>query len=274
MNNRPVAAEITAGDQRQNRLDSRVITMSTCPDQRSRFPRGRTETPTGTARRHWAEDSYAAVHPYSSTFLRPFAPDPLQALPRSYGRSDSYPRRFGSAGIIVRRPPLRLLREQVSLIHAPDLPTLPSPTTCGCFVSSRHVYLSTDRTEIASPRAFSQRELGASSFGSRLASSHRPNRVSYRTDWRFTSCCSPPRVTTTQLQLVTSYVDLERTFTPPTRCALRRTTAGVPPAGARASRPCAGMAIMAMAQRAGSGTLPRQRARRPHYKVLARMALL
>ena len=29
--------------------------------------------------------------------------------------------------------------EQVSLIHAPGLPTIPSPTTCGCSVSSGHV---------------------------------------------------------------------------------------------------------------------------------------
>ncbi len=86
---------------------------------------------------------------------------------------------------------------------------------------------STDRTEIASPRVFSQRELAASSFGSRLASSHRPNRVSYRTDEWFTSCCSPPRVATTQLQSITSYVDLERTCTPPTRCALRRTAMAI-----------------------------------------------
>ena len=113
--------------------------MSVCPDQRSRFRRRRTESPTGTARRHWAEDRYAAVHPHSSTFLRPFAPDPLQALRRSYGRSDSCSRRFGSAGIIVRQPPLRLLREQVSLIHAPGLPTIPSPTTCGRSASSGHV---------------------------------------------------------------------------------------------------------------------------------------
>jgi hypothetical protein len=139
MNDHPVAAETTAGNRQQSRLGIRVITMSTCPDQRSRFPRGRTESPTGTARRHWAEDMYAAVHPYSSTFLRPFAPDPLQALPHSYGRSDSCSRRLGSAGIIVRRPPLRLLREQVSLIHAPGLPTLPSPTTCARSVSPRHV---------------------------------------------------------------------------------------------------------------------------------------
>src|SRR5207249_4306872 len=32
----------------------------------------------------------------------------------------------------------------------------------------------------------------------------RPNRVRHPTDWSFTSCCSPPRVTTAQLQSVTS----------------------------------------------------------------------
>ena len=42
------------------------------------------------------------------------------------------------------------------------------------------------------------------------------SRVRYPTDWSFTSCCSPPRLATTQLQSVTSYVDLERTFTSPT----------------------------------------------------------
>ena len=139
MNGHPVAAESTAEDRRQNRLGIRVITMSTCPDQRSRFPRWRTESPTGTARRHSAEEMYAAVHPGSSTFLRPFAPGPLQTLLRSYGRSDSCSRRFGSAGIIVRRPPLRLLRQQVSLFHAPGLPAIPSPTTCGRSASSGHV---------------------------------------------------------------------------------------------------------------------------------------
>ena len=87
--------------------------------------------------RHCFRDLPCSVR-HVSTFLRPFAPDPLQALPRSYGRSDSC-----SPGSAVpgscRRPPLRLLHEQVSLIHAPDLPTLPSPTTCGRSVSPGHV---------------------------------------------------------------------------------------------------------------------------------------
>ena len=85
---------------------------------------------------------------------------------------------------------------------------------------------SAGRTKITSPFG----ELGASPLSSRLATPHRPNRVRQPTDWPFTSCCSPPRVTTTQLQSVTSYVDLERTFTSPTKCALRRTSAGVSPA--------------------------------------------
>ena len=76
---------------------------------------------------------------------------------------------------------------------------------------------------------FSLRELGASSSASRLAAPHRPNRVSYRTDWPFTSCCSPPRLATTQLQSVPSYVDLERTFTSPVSGAFRRTSPGQRP---------------------------------------------
>jgi hypothetical protein len=136
MNDKPTAAATTTRNRRQRRLGLRVITMSTGPDQRFRCRRRRTETSTGTARRHWAEEKYAAVDPHSSTFLRPFAPGPLQALLRSYGRSDSCSphaaRPFpGDEG--GRR------HEPVSLIHVHDLPTLPSPTTCGRSVSPRHV---------------------------------------------------------------------------------------------------------------------------------------
>jgi hypothetical protein len=139
MNDQSEAPEITSEDRRRSRLAVRVITMSQRRDQRSRFRRRRTEPSAGTARRHWAQGMGAAVHPCSSTFLRPFAPDPLQALLRSYGRSDSCSLRRGSAGIIVRRPPVRLQHEQVSLIHALGLPAIPSPTTCGRSASPRHV---------------------------------------------------------------------------------------------------------------------------------------
>jgi len=135
MNDHPVVAERTARVRRQSRLGIRVITMSPCPDQRPRFRRRRTETSTGTARRHWAEGWYAAVHPRSSTFLRPFAPGPLQALLRSYGRSDSCPP--GSSAFL--RHEHRLYGEQVSLLHTHDLPAILSPTTCARSVSPRHV---------------------------------------------------------------------------------------------------------------------------------------
>ena len=134
MSNRPVVAESTAGDQRQSRLGVRVITMRMCPDQRSRFRRRRTESPTPTARGHWVEE-YAPVQPCSSTFLRPFAPGPLQTLLRSDGRSDSYPPGSSASFRHEHRP----FGEQVALIPASDLPTIPPPTTCGCSVSPRHV---------------------------------------------------------------------------------------------------------------------------------------
>ena len=135
MNDQPVVAESTARDRRHGRLDMRVTTMSTCPDQHARFRQRRTEDSTGTARRHWAEHCYAAVHPRSSTFLRPFAPDPLPVLLRSYGRSDSCSP--GSSTLLGHEH--RLGDEQVSLFHAHDLPALLSPTTCGCSASPRHV---------------------------------------------------------------------------------------------------------------------------------------
>ena len=93
------------------------------------------------ALRHWRRCRLRPSCPSSSTFLRPFAPGPLQALLRSYERSDSCPLRRGSARVSPRRPPDRLLCEQVSLIHALGLPTIPSPTTCGRSAASGHATL-------------------------------------------------------------------------------------------------------------------------------------
>ena len=135
MNDHPVAAESTAGDGRQSRLGIQGITMSTCPDQRSRFPRGRTESPTGTAHRHWAEEIFAAVHPRLSTFLCPFAPGRVTALRRSNGRSDS----CSPGSSALSRHEHRPYGEQVFLIHGHDLPAILSPTTCGRAVSPWHV---------------------------------------------------------------------------------------------------------------------------------------
>ena len=91
-------------------------------------PRGR-RSPTGTARRHSRRRFRARFPSCSSTFLRSLGSRPVTALLRYYGRSDSCPRPRGSARVSSRRPPVRLLRGQVSLIHPLGLPTLPSPTT-------------------------------------------------------------------------------------------------------------------------------------------------
>jgi hypothetical protein len=72
----------------------------------------------------------------SSTFLRSLRSRPVTALLRYYGRSDSCPLRRDSARVISRRPSVRLLSEQVSLIDAPGLPAMLSPHTCGCSASS------------------------------------------------------------------------------------------------------------------------------------------
>jgi len=145
----------------------------------------------------------------------------------------------------------------------PDLRTRPSHPSVSTHLWMlrlvRARYPSTDRTEIASPRVFSQRELGASSFVSRLAASHRPHRVPYRTDEQFTSCCSPPRVATTQLQADYKLRCLEEDSHLSDRMRSQAHWHGRP---ARDFHRQGGHATSG-----ANGTLPRQRARRPRYVI-------
>jgi hypothetical protein len=90
-----------------------------------------TMVPGGTAPRHSHRCRLRRSPDSSSTFLRPFAPDPLQVLPRSYGRSDSCSPR----PITVCSTAVGSVNEQVSLIHALGLPAIPSPTTGHCSAS-------------------------------------------------------------------------------------------------------------------------------------------
>ena len=126
---------------------------------------------------------------------------------------------------------------QVSLIHAPGLPAIPSPNTCGRSASSGRGTLPPQRV---GPRTLSLGNSGLRRSPGWLASPPRPNRVQFPpllerllTDWPFTSRCSPPCLTArpriaarSQLRSLTGYVDLERAFTSPTKCALRRTGVG------------------------------------------------
>ena len=222
MNDHPDARESMAGDRRITRLGIRVITMSKPRESRFRPHQWRTESPTGIARRHLGRRLYADSLAYPSTFLRPFAPNPLQVLRRSYGRSDSCPPRSsrpfpgGEGG---------LLREQVSLLHAHDLPTIPSPTTCGRSVSPRHV-----TCRWIEPRPLPS--LGSSPSGNSglrhsLADSPphagRIEFLSVRTG-RSPPAASHPVSPRRSCRLITSYVDSERTSTSPIVCAHRRTS--------------------------------------------------
>ena len=91
----------------------------------------------------------------SSTFLRSLRSMAVTPLLRYYGRSDSCPPISWTLRFSVCST-----WGQVSLIHAPGLPAIPSPNTCGLrLLWSGHLTPSPGRTENASLR-----ELGASPF--------------------------------------------------------------------------------------------------------------
>ena len=126
---------------------------------------------------------------------------------------------------------------QVSLIHAPGLPTIPSPTTCGCSVSSGHATHRRIEPRLLPHEVYPN---GNSGLRHSLAGSpHHTGRIEFlivRTG-RSPPAAPHPVSPRRSCRPITSYVDLERTFTPPTRCALRRTSVGVSPAVAWASCP-------------------------------------
>ena len=90
-------------------------------------PRNRGVYPCGLARWHSPPGLIPATVTSSSTFLRSLRSRPVTALLRYYGRSDSCPPESGTRGVPHACSPCG----QVSLIHAPGLPTIPSPTTSG-----------------------------------------------------------------------------------------------------------------------------------------------
>ena len=84
------------------------------------------ESPTGLASWHSRWLALCRLEPDPSTFLRSLRSRPITALLRYYGRSDScLPGSSSASGRMntVSR------RRQVSLIHVPGLPIIPSPTT-------------------------------------------------------------------------------------------------------------------------------------------------
>jgi hypothetical protein len=122
-----------------------------------------------------------------------------------------------------------LLHEQVSLIYAPGLPALPSPPTCGCFVSSGHV---THRR--IEPRLLPHGSSPNGNSGLRLSSADSPH-LTGRIEFLIVRTSSSPPAAPHPVsprrscRLITSYVVLKRTLTSLIGCALRRTGTGVPP---------------------------------------------
>jgi hypothetical protein len=90
--------------------------------------------PVGLARRHSRRCPLRRSSRSSSTFLRPLAPGPLQTLRGSYGRCDSCPPDSMTLKLSVCST-----CGQVSLVHALDLPTILSPTTCAGSALPGHV---------------------------------------------------------------------------------------------------------------------------------------
>src|SRR5208282_1186301 len=156
-----------------------------------------------------------------STFLRSLRSMAVTPLLRYYGRCDSCPP--GSSALFGHE--LRLLHGQVSLIHALGLPTIPSPTTGARSVSPRHV--TCQRIESRSlPNGSSP--YGNSRLRPSLATSpHDVGRIEFlivRTGRSPPVALHPVSRRRSYLRLP-SYVDSKRTFTSPTKCTFRRTSA-------------------------------------------------
>src|SRR5262249_52563971 len=139
-----------------------------------------------------------------SAFLHPFAPPALPGFNATMDALTPAP-----SGLGGHRPIGPTGAKQVSLFHVPYLPTLPPPTTLRrpvCMVWFHHTGLPEDvpQPECLSLFMASVRHLGFA-LATQAHHDDRPNRVRYPTDGSFTSCCSPPRLLTTQLHSVTRF---------------------------------------------------------------------
>ena len=178
-------------------------------------PRNRGVYPCGLARWHSPPGLIPATVTSSSTFLRSLRSRPVTALLRYYGRSDSCPPESGTRGVPHACSPCG----QVSLIHAPGLPTIPSPTTGASPRPPSHTIA--QRSGLAQQR---------SQAGLRSLSAGSPYRVSRIEFVNLRTGRSPPaaphpvlRRRSCRLITVWRWIVLERTFTSLTKCAFRRT---------------------------------------------------
>ncbi len=116
----------------------------------------------------------------------------ITPLQRYYGRSD-----FSMTGSSCRSSGNEHRHDamEISLLHVHGLP---DHSAANHPAPPRHRFRTLPLSVTGLPN-----RVQASPFGSRLAADARPNRVRHPADWSFTSCCSPPRLATPQLQSVT-----------------------------------------------------------------------
>ena len=160
-------------------------------------------TTTGRARLRLAEPacrralaSVPSIRPSRIHLPAPLRSTGITPRHRYYGCSDSCPTGSSAPQVHEHRP----CAGQVSLLHAHIRPDHSVSTHLAL---RRRGFITLPISSAALPPLPSLRQVKASPFGSRLAGRARPYRVRHPTDWSFTSCCSPPRLTATQLQSVT-----------------------------------------------------------------------
>jgi len=190
-----------------------------CPqNERSLLPprgwRSPGAQPVGTHTDGFALASLRA-HPPSCA---PFAPGPLRPFLALMGALTPARSVAAGHGCLPGDRPVRLLHGQVSLIHALGLPTIPSPTTGA----------SPDR--LRTSLRIGPDRLGLPLAGFRSLSAGSPYHVGRIEFAILRTGRSPPAALhpasrRRSCRLVTDrrWIHLERTFTSPTKCALRRT---------------------------------------------------
>jgi len=175
-------------------------------------PEGRRFSGRHSRKRHFGRWSFLGSGHSSSTSLHPFAPPELPGFNATMNALTSV--RWALRTRVSDCSALRHMNshwdsEQLSLVHVLVLLSVPSPTTPVSLVVALSHYPSAQRAsatrtplQTCRPGCLFVTVLGFAN-AREARQKQRPNRVRHPTDQTFTSSCSPPRLTATQLLSVT-----------------------------------------------------------------------